>query len=446
MSGVSKRNFLKIFSLGAGASVLSPKWVLASEDSVVETPYRVGQWLPSDETYLNRWLSAQIARAESNPAPLHPEVEALKDLIEGDPTLYMLFTQMFRQVPPRFKSTPLGDPRVRNYPTALALINQVLTTAPEYSRRGLVGFPINAILNWAMGTEAGFAAFVNEKVNAQLKRILDAWGAFLASPDSVYVLNDDARHGWLGKRAMQDMPNFADTFVCNPALPHYGFNSWDDFFIRQFRPGVRPVAFPEDDAIIVNSCESAPFEVERNVQKMNRFWIKAQPYSLTHMLAGDDSVDQFVGGTVYQAFLSALSYHRWHSPVNGTIVKTFQIPGTYYSEPPSQGFDPSAPNNSQGYLAEVATRSVILIQADNPDIGLMAVMYIGMAEVSTCEITVSEGQRVTKGEQLGMFHFGGSTYCMIFRPETQLKFDLRGQKPGVHARNIPLNSLLARVV
>jgi phosphatidylserine decarboxylase len=27
----------------------------------------------------------------------------------------------------------------------------------------------------------------------------------------------------------------------------------------------------------------------------------------------------FQGGTVYQAFLSALSYHRWHSPVNGVI-------------------------------------------------------------------------------------------------------------------------------
>jgi len=29
-------------------------------------------------------------------------------------------------------------------------------------------------------------------------------------------------------------------------------------------------------------------------------------------------VKDFVGGTVYQAYLSAENYHRWHSPVSGT--------------------------------------------------------------------------------------------------------------------------------
>lgn len=53
-----------------------------------------------------------------------------------------------------------------------------------------------------------------------------------------------------------------------------------------------------------------------------RFWIKTQPYCLTHMLAGDELADRFVGGTVCQGFLSARGYHRWHSPVSGTIVKT----------------------------------------------------------------------------------------------------------------------------
>lgn len=38
----------------------------------------------------------------------------------------------------------------------------------------------------------------------------------------------------------------------------------------------------------------------------------------------------FVGGTVYQAFLSALSYHRWHAPIDGTIKDVYKIPGTYY--------------------------------------------------------------------------------------------------------------------
>ena len=70
------------------------------------------------------------------------------------------------------------------------------------------------------------------------------------------------------------------------------------------------------------------------------------------MLAGDDSVDQFVGGTVYQAFLSATNYHRWHSPVAGTIVRAFVQGGTYYSEAESEGADAVGPTKSQSYLAQ----------------------------------------------------------------------------------------------
>ena len=66
----------------------------------------------------------------------------------------------------------------------------------------------------------------------------------------------------------------------------------------------------DDDKVIVSACESTPYGISTDVQRQDRFWIKSQPYSLEDMLADDDSVDQFVGGTVYQAFLSATNYHR----------------------------------------------------------------------------------------------------------------------------------------
>lgn len=120
--------------------------------------------------------------------------------------------------------------------------------------------------------------------------------------------------------------------------------------------------------------------------------------------------------------------------------------GTYYSETPAEGYDPAGPNDSQAYITEVATRAMIFIEADNPDIGLMCFMPVGMAEVSTCEIGVYEGQRVRKGDPLGMFHFGGSTHCLIFRSGVRLSFDLHGQAPGLDAGNIPVNARLATVV
>ena len=118
----------------------------------------------------------------------------------------------------------------------LKLFNQILTHAPEYDDTGLVGTPINAILDWAMGTHAGFAAFLNERVNGQFKKMLNEWGLFLKSADSADVLNA-TDSGWFGPKAMAKMPHFAEDFVCDPAKPHHGFTSWDDFFTGGSAPG-----------------------------------------------------------------------------------------------------------------------------------------------------------------------------------------------------------------
>jgi phosphatidylserine decarboxylase len=421
---------------------------MATAESLdASAPYSVGQWLPSDQLFLDRWMAKQTEGTESAKAPLLPVIQEFKKTIEEDPQLYMLFSQMFDQVPKNefFDKDPTGKPQIKNYRQMLQIMNHILTTAPEFNKTGLVGFPINAIIDWPMGTPAGTSVFLNEKVNFHLKKILNHWAGFLDSADSRYVLNDDPEKGWFGRDAKAAMPNFAEDFICDPALPYYGFSSWDDFFTRKFRKGRRPVASPDDDAVIANACESAPYRIAKNVKAVDQFWIKAQPYSLQHMMAMDPLTGQFAGGTIYQAFLSALSYHRWHSPVSGKIVKTRLIDGSYYAESLSQGFDPAGPNDSQAYITQVASRALIFIEADNPDIGLMAVMFVGMAEVSSNEIVVHEGQHVKKGDQLGMFHFGGSTHCLIFRPNVNVTFDLHGQSPGLDSTNIPVRARIASV-
>jgi phosphatidylserine decarboxylase len=182
------------------------------------------------------------------------------------------------------------------------------------------------------------------------------------------------------------------------------------------------------------------------VQYRDRFWIKSQPYSIAHMLANDTLAPLFAGATVYQAYLSPLCYHRWHSPVSGTVKKAYLAEGTYFAEAASHGFDAAGPNDSQAYITELATRAVMFIEADNPDIGLMCFLAVGMAEVSTCEMTVYVGQHVNKGDPIGVFHYGGSTHCLIFRPEVRLEFDHHGQKPGLRAQPIPVNARIARLV
>src|SRR6266849_8420263 len=238
--------------------------------------HRAGKWLPANHQVLADWLKARVDEVSARPQALHPIIQDCKALIEGDAEVYMLFHQMFEQVPrkPPYNKDPTGAPEVRNYHVMLQCFNAIITRAPEYNRTGLVGFPINAILDWPMGTEGGFAAFLNDKINAQLRAMLDEWARFLGSKDSVYVLNKDPQKGWFGKDAMEDMPGFDKEFQCEPSAPHHGFTSWDDFFTRQFQPAVRPIASPNDDKVIVNACESAPYRVVHDVKARDRFWIK----------------------------------------------------------------------------------------------------------------------------------------------------------------------------
>jgi phosphatidylserine decarboxylase len=352
----------------------------------------------------------------------------------------MYMNQMISQVP---TTKHYRKRHLESVPQLLRLINEVLTTAPEFGEN-MVATPLGAILDWTMGTPAGFAAFRDPRINAMLKKILTAWCEFLDSPDSLYVLNDSPS-GW--KCAAAQRAVGIEQFEHDPADEHWGFSSWNDFFTRRFKDGQRPVAAPDDDTVIANACESTPYGIATDVARQDRFWIKTQPYSLQDLLAQDESVDQFVGGTIYQAFLSATNYHRWHSPVAGTIVRAFVQEGTYYSEADSEGSDAVEPTNSQSYMAHTAARAIILIEADNPVIGLVAFLPVGMSEVSSCIIdpSITPGYHVAKGEELGYFQFGGSTHCVIFRPGVIADFALAAI-PQPHDPNAPLmliNSKLA---
>ncbi|MFC8302882.1 phosphatidylserine decarboxylase family protein [Specibacter sp. NPDC057265] len=399
-------------------------------------------WLP-EQGDLEDWLAELCQRVESRgEQPLHPVVAEFKDLIDVDPLVRMYLNEMISQVP---KNRRYEKRYVQDVPHLLALINEVMTMAPQFGD-SMVMTPLGAILDWTMSTPAGFAAYRDRRINAMLKKLLNAWCEFLDSPASLSVLNDSPT-GWMSEAARSTIK--IEQFEHDPDQEHWGFRSWNDFFTRRFKEDARPVAAPEDESVIVSACESKPYGISVNVQKQDRFWIKNQPYSLQDMLANDESVEEFVGGTVYQAFLSATNYHRWHSPVAGKIVKAFNVEGTYYSEADSEGAAAAEPAISQSYLAHVATRAIILIEADNPKIGLMAVVEVGMADVSSCVIRpgLRPGSHVTKGEELGHFQFGGSTYCLVFRPGVVADFavDAVPQPHDPAAPQVLVRSKLATV-
>ncbi|KAK7421142.1 hypothetical protein QQZ08_010072 [Neonectria magnoliae] len=436
-----------------------------------------GNFPPKDVHILTAWLqqfTEDVAKREPLKR-LHPAVEDLRILIDTTPGLRMLASNMFDEIPNKdpYRHDPVGHRQVRDYQHMLELFSIITTeVAPSWQMTtynvGLVGAPFNAILDWPMGTQSGWDFFLRQDVNERLKAILDTWrDEVLKTSKSQYVVTRD-KDGWLCKEALAVMEKdtnvdgqawltFQDMFACDPEGDsiHWGFQSWDDFFARKFRDidKVRPVAHSDKPEWVVNACESVPYALESNVSEYSRFWLKGHNYSVAEMLNHHEFTNEFVGGTVYQAFLSATAYHRWSSPVSGQVVYAGVINGTYFSEPLAEGFknphgpDPSAPNRAQAYLSQVATRAVMFIRAPKP-VGLMCIIFIGMADISTCEIaskfSANLPQTVRKGEELGVFHHGGSSHCLLFRKGLELAWAVDAIS-GKVKKNLPIRSELAMV-
>jgi phosphatidylserine decarboxylase len=344
----------------------------------------------------------------------------------------------------------------------ILMFNEIFRQAPRF---GSLGPPMYMIMARVMNTQGGFSAFTKDSLNFHFKQMLRTWERYLLSYESTSVLNtDESQGGWFSTKAVEAMlaeyPNrtFEEVFICDTTAPAWGYHSYEEFFVRRFRTPEfdRPTGDLQDLRIVSAACESALYAIQYDVKKTDELFIKDEAYSLVHLLANDPSVDSFVGGTVMQSFLNTTGYHRWHAPVNGTIMKIVDVPGTYFAqspyllEPQQAGVamrtadeeDEELPPYLQSltYFANTAARQLMFIQADNANIGLMCFIAIGMTEISTCEATVYEGQHVVRGDELGMFHFGGSSSALVFNKGASIQVDSQFSTPGV---SLPINRPIA---
>ncbi|KAF9055759.1 phosphatidylserine decarboxylase [Panaeolus papilionaceus] len=406
---------------------------------------RYAGWLPAHPAIHREFLHKhhEHGRTRMRSRSKHCSAVAhFKAAILADRVMVELFEQVFLQA-----ARVPGIPAIENLDELLHQIDSVIAHAPPFvhatDEHGNelaepVGVPLFLLFDLLINTQAAYDLFRMPAFNVAMKRLLDAWGEYLTSPDSASVLTD-APGGWFSPVAIQMLETnrgkFQEVyFVPDPTAIDRGYTSWDDFFIREVLPDARPIINANDKTIIYSPCEATVFNIAYDVKLHDQFWLKAQPYSLYDIFNRDDeTAAKFVGGTVYQAFLSPQDYHRWRAPFNGTIRKTANVPGAYCAALLDEGAPANDPDLKPGdphgayirslqWLTVSSARALVFIESDNPDIGLMCFIAIGMTEVSTCEITVKEGDTVTAGDQIGMFHFGGSSHAMIFGPQVKITF------------------------
>src|SRR5579862_4530548 len=113
-------------------------------------------WLPEQDD-LEAWLAGHRERVEARgeQSALHPVLVEFQDLIDTDPVVCMYMHEMIAQVP---STKPYRKRHLESPEQMIRMINEVLTMAPEFGE-AMVVTPLCAILDWTMGTPAGFAAF-----------------------------------------------------------------------------------------------------------------------------------------------------------------------------------------------------------------------------------------------------------------------------------------------
>ncbi|KAK8948836.1 hypothetical protein KSP39_PZI006030 [Platanthera zijinensis] len=109
--------------------------------------------------------------------------------------------------------------------------------------------------------------------------------------------------------------------------------TFNEFFIRELKPGARTIALKEHDEIAVCAadCRLMAF---KSVNDSLRLWIKGRKFSVQGLLGVDLCTNTFTEGSLVIFRLAPQDYHRFHVPVSGTIESFTEISGSLYTVNP----------------------------------------------------------------------------------------------------------------
>ncbi|KIL56688.1 hypothetical protein M378DRAFT_188531 [Amanita muscaria Koide BX008] len=209
--------------------------------------------------------------------------------------------------------------------------------------------------------------------------------------------------------SVKEIPSFVQFHQLNVDEildPLDSFKTFNHFFYRKLKPDARPVENRDDPYRLVSAadCRLMTFET---VTEATKIWIKGRDFSVGRLLgdAYKDEVDKYTGGALGIFRLAPQDYHRFHSPVDGTIGRMTYISGEYYT------VNPQAIRSSLDVYGENVRK---IVPIDSPQFGRVMAVCVGAMMVGTIKTTVEEGQQVQRGQEFGYFAFGGSTIVVLF--------------------------------
>ena len=212
-----------------------------------------------------------------------------------------------------------------------------------------------------------------------------------------------------------------------------GYASFNDFFTRALRPGLRPLA----DAAVVCPVEGAVSQLGP-IERDQIFQAKGHHYSTTALLGGNAQLAaQFEDGHFATIYLSPRDYHRIHMPVDGRLLSMEHVPGALFSVNPT---------TARGVPGLFARNERVVCIFDTP-LGPMALVLVGATIVGSMA-TVWHGQvnpprtgqprrwdysdqqiTLRQGDEMGRFLLGSTVVLLFARSAIQFEPGWAAERP-----------------
>lgn len=210
-------------------------------------------------------------------------------------------------------------------------------------------------------------------------------------------------------------------------IPPGGFRSFDEFFTRKLRPGVRPI--DPDPATLVSPADGRVEDLGP-IDPAATLLVKGKRYEVVDLLGEPEAAERYRGGSFFIVYLSPRDYHRVHAPVAGPVCRARYLGGTLW------------PVNRIGltYVPNLfAVNERVAVVQRHRELGEVTTVMVGATSVGRISLAFDhevwtnrgnapgvrrygdDGPPLDKGEELGVFHLG-STAIVFVPPGHAMRF------------------------
>jgi phosphatidylserine decarboxylase len=241
------------------------------------------------------------------------------------------------------------------------------------------------------------------------KRLSRGLGALAAQPASRAVL----------QQAIDLYVKAYGVDLAEAEIPPGGFRTFDEFFTRALREGVRPLEGGEETLV---SPADGRVEDRGPVEPGATIHVKGTDYTVGELLGDPRDGERFVGGRFAVVYLSPRDYHRVHAPVSGRVHQVRHVGGTLL---------PVNPFGVANYPKLFARNERVAVFQQSPTHGEVVTVLVGAVGVgrislgfdpsimtnvgrgpSTQRYDPTNAPVLARGDELGTFHLGSTTIVL----------------------------------